>query len=104
MNDRQLGREIYHTILSIMKNTLNLEELSYREIGREDPRYKTFKKHLMEFTYSSTRNLLSEIEKWGLVENNGKEDLKGGFRDTPGGGSGFVNSNSFNEWLKSING
>jgi len=76
-----------------MKATLNLEEMSYREKGREDPRYKTFKKHLMECTYSSLRDTLYELEEWGLIEpTEEEEDVKDGFRETPGGGSGFINS------------
>ena len=100
MDDKQLARFIYHNVLAIMKNTLNLEELSYREMGRDDPRYKTFKKHLMEFTYSTLRDMFGEMVKWELlVSTEDGQDVKNGYSNTPGGGSGYVNSKDFDEWL-----
>ena len=100
MDNKQLSRFIFHNTLAIMKNTLNLEELSYREMGRNDPRYKTFKKHLMEFTYSTMRNMFEELDKWGLiVPTENDEDVKHGYTDSESGGSGYLNSQDFDEWL-----
>lgn len=100
-NGKQLAGMICNTVRSIMKNTLNLEEFSYREVGRNDPRYKTFKKHLMEFTYNSLRDLFEDLEDIGvIVPTKEEEDVKDGFKDTPSQGSGYVNSNNFNEWLE----
>ena len=101
MNDKQLASFIYHNILAIMKNTLNLEELSYREMGRNDPRYKTFKKHLMEFTYSTMRDMFEELEEWGIIKSteNG-EDVKNGYIDNLSGGSGYLNSEECNEFFR----
>ena len=85
-----------------MKNTLNLEELSYREMGRNDPRYKTFKKHLMEFTYSTLRDMFDELEEWGLiVPTEDGEDVKNGYQETLSGGSGYLNCDELLDILKS---
>ena len=87
-----------------MKNTLNLEEYSYREKGRNDPRYKTFKKHLMEFTYNSTEDLFEDLQDWGLIQLADYEEyVKDGYQDTQSGGSGYLNSPSLNKTLKQEN-
>lgn len=106
IENKQLARLVFHSVLSIMKNTLNLEELSYREKGRDDPRYKTFKKHLMECTYSSLREILYDMEDWGLViPTENEEDVKNGYADSPSGsgGSGYINSDKLNKILEIIN-
>ena len=98
---KHLSRVVYHRILAIMKNTLNLEELSYREMGRNDPRYKTFKKHLMEFTYTELRELFYDLEDMGLLEpTEEEEDVKNGYKDTLSGGSGYVNSPALSKICK----
>ena len=98
--DQQLARLIYHNVLSTMKNTLNLEELSYREMGRDDPRYKTFKKHLMEFTYSNLRDMFEELAEWGLiVPTEDNEDVKHGYKENESGGSGYLNSDELSNLL-----
>lgn len=102
MEDTQLAKLIYHRIMSIMKFTLNLEEYSYREHGRNDPRYKTFKQQLMAATYDNLRGLFSEIEDVGIIEpTEEEEDVKGGYKATPSGGSGYVNTQEFDEFIKS---
>jgi len=99
-NNQQLAKVVCQTVRTIMKNTLNLEEFSYREKGRDDPRYRTFKKHLMEFTYTNLRELFSELESWGLIKSTEDgEDVKDGYRDSLSGGSSFVNSEDFQVWL-----
>lgn len=99
-NDDQLARIIYHRWMSTMKYTLELEEFSYREKGRNDPKYKTFKKHLMANTYSNLRSLFEDLSELGIIEKAPyDEDVKDGYRDTPSGGSGFVNTRDFEEWL-----
>jgi len=104
MDDKQLSRFIFHNVLAIMKNTLNLEELSYREKGRDDPRYKTFKKHLMEFTYSTLREMFFDMEEWGLiVQTDDDEDVKHGYRENRSGGSGYLNTKELDEWLQEGN-
>lgn len=103
LNEKQLARLIFRTVSSIMKNTLNLEELSYREQGRNDPRYKTFKKHLMECTYSSLRDMLYELEDWGIIiPTEEEEDIRDGFRETLGGGAGFVNSKELDNVMEKL--
>jgi len=102
MKEKQLAKLICQYARSIMKNTLNLEEFSYREEGRNDPRYRTFKKHLMEFTYNSLRDLFQDLHDWGLILPTEEiENVKDGYRDSPSGGSGYVNSNKLNKLLKS---
>ena len=96
-----MGKLLFHSILGIMKDTLNLEEFSYREAGRSDPRYRTFKKHLMEFTYSNLRELLSELQEWGLLESTEDgEDVKNGYKNNSSGGSGYENSQELNNFLE----
>lgn len=102
MKDSQLARMIYHRWMSSMKYALELEEFSYREKGRNDPRYRTFKKHLMANTYENMRALLEELAEMGVIEETDyEEDVKDGYQDTPSGGSGYVNTEDFDEWLAS---
>jgi len=102
--DYQLGRTIYHRMLSIMKFTLDLEEQKYPEKGRQDERYKFFKKQLMSNTYENVRALLKDLEGFSLIqETDYPEDVKDGYKPTPSGGSGFVNTNELDEWLNTVN-
>lgn len=88
--------------MSIMKQTLELEELSYRENGRNDPRYKTFKKHLMATTYDALRELFTELEQLGIVQRTDyEENLKNGYKDGPSGGSGYINTLDMDDWINS---
>ncbi len=99
MGKEQIARTIYHRVMSVMKYTLELEEYSYREQGRKDPRYKTFKKHLMSNTYENLRGLFGDMENAGLIQKTDyPEDVKDGYKETDSGGSGFVNTESFDEW------
>ena len=101
-SEKQLARQIYHRWMSSMKYALELEEFSYREKGRNDPRYKTFKKHLMANTYENMRALFEDLAELGLIEaTNYDEDVKDGYQDTPSGGSGYVNTEDLDEWLVS---
>lgn len=102
MEDTQLAKMIYHKAMSIMKFTLNLEEYSYRENGRNDPRYKTFKQQLMAATYDNLRQLFEELERAGLLVPTAEaEDVKDGYKPTDSGGSGYINSPELDEWLQS---
>ena len=103
--DYQLGRTIYHRMLTIMKFTLDLEEQKYPENGRQDERYKFFKKQLMSNTYENIRALLKDLENCHMIQEiDSHEDVKDGYRPTPSGGSGFVNTDKLDKWLKSVNG
>lgn len=96
----QIARMIYHRWMSSMKYALELEEFSYREQGRHDPRYKTFKKHLMANTYENMRSLFQELSELGLIEGTDyPEDVKDGYKENASGGSGFLNTQEFDEWL-----
>lgn len=96
----ELARIIYHKLMSNMKYTLELEEFSYREKGREDPRYKTFKRNLMSNTYNTLRSLFEELESMGLLEKTQyEEDVKNGYTEQPSGGSGYLNTKSLNTLL-----
>ena len=102
MEDTQLAKMIYHRVMSIMKFTLNLEEYSYRERGRNDPRYKTFKQQLMSATYENIRQLFKDMESLGIVEpTTDEEDVKDGYKPTPSGGSGYINTEEFDAWVNS---
>jgi len=98
----QLARIIYHRMLSTMKFTLDLEEQKYLEKGRQDERYKFFKKQIMSQTYDNLRALFKDLENLDLLEATSySEDVKDGYKATPSGGSGYVNSDEFDAWLKS---
>jgi hypothetical protein len=89
-------------MMSILKFTLEMEEQQYKEKGRQDPRYKFFKKMLMANTYDTLRNLFEDLYELGIVEPTSyEEDLKNGYRDSISGGSGYVNSSDFEDWLNS---
>lgn len=97
---KQLARLIYHKWMSNMKFTLDLEEYSYKDTGRNDPRYKFFKKQLMSNTYDKLRELFEELEDLGLLqETEIDEDVKGGYQPTDSGGSGYLNTAKFAAWL-----
>lgn len=99
--DRQLARIIYHKWLSNMKFTLDLEEYSYKDKGRNDPRYRFFKKSLMANTYETLRTLFEELANMGVIDKtDDDEDVKHGYQSTSGGGSGYINSEDFDEWIK----
>ena len=96
----QLAKAIYHRAMSIMKFTLNLEEYSYREKGRDDPRYKTFKQQLMANTYDNLRSLFEDLEDMGfVVPVDIDEDVKGGYKPSASGGSGYVNTKELDSIL-----
>lgn len=97
---KQIASLIYHHWMSTMKYTLELEEFAYREKGRNDARYKTFKKHLMSNTYNNIRSLFNDLEELGIIEKTDyNEDVKGGYIDNESGGSGYLNTQEFDEWL-----
>ncbi len=100
--EQQLARLVYHRWMASMKYALELEEFSYREKGRSDPRYKTFKKHIMANTYESMRSLFKEFVELGFIEpTDYDEDVKDGYQDTSSGGSGYINSEDLDDWLAS---
>ena len=101
--ETQLARIIYHRMLSTMKFTLDLEEQKYLERGRQDERYKFFKKQLMSQTYDNLRALFKDLEALKMLESTDyAEDVKDGYKPTPSGGSGYMNTEELNEWLKSV--
>jgi hypothetical protein len=98
--DKEIAKKIYHCSLKTMKFTLEMEEYGYKEQGRNDPRYKHFKKMLMQETYNNLRELFSVLEEIGLViPTEYEEDLKNGWKDTLSGGSSFLNSEEANKIL-----
>ncbi len=98
----QLARMIYHRAMSTLKFTLEMEEQQYQEKGRQDTRYKFFKKMLMATTYDNIRALFGGLKDLGvIIETDYPEDLKNGYQDTESGGSGYLNSADFDEWIKS---
>jgi len=102
--DAQLARIIYHRMLSTMKFTLDLEEQKYLEKGRQDERYKFFKKQLMSQTYDNLRALFKDLEELKMLElTSYPEDVKDGYKSTPSGGSGYANTKELDEWLKTVN-
>jgi hypothetical protein len=99
--EHQLARMIYHRWMSNMKFTLDLEEYSYKDKGRNDPRFKFFKKQLMANTYDTLRALFADLKQLGLVEETSwPEDVKDGYQETISGGSGFVNTEKLNKLLR----
>jgi len=99
--EKQLARTIYHHWMANMKFTLDLEEFSYKDKGRNDPRYKFFKKQLMANTYEKIRELLDELREIGLIQKTDyPEDVKDGYQETDSGGSGYLNTDRFNGWLR----
>jgi len=103
--DNELARLIYHQWMSHMKFTLDLEEFSYKESGRNDPRFKFFKKQLMADSYDKLRELFEKLSQRGCIEKSPwPEDVKDGYKETLSGGSGYLNTEDFNDFLKDING
>jgi len=100
--EMQLARMIYHKVMSVMKFTLDLEEQKYFDKGRHDERYKFFKKQLMQETYTMLREIFEQMKKLELLEKTPEpEDVKDGYKSGPSGGSGYINSSDFQEWLES---
>lgn len=99
--EKQLARLIYHHCMANMKFTLDLEEFSYKDKGRNDPRYRFFKKQLMSNTYDTMRELFDQLEELGILQQTEyPEDVKDGYQETDSGGSGYLNTDRFNGWLK----
>lgn len=99
--DREIAKKIYHSALKTMKFALEMEEYGYKEQGRNDPRYKHFKKMLMQETYNNLRDVFADLELLGIISKTDyEEDLKNGWKDSNSGGSGFLNSEDFDGWLK----
>jgi hypothetical protein len=87
-----------------MKFTLDLEEQKYLDKGRQDERYKFFKKQLMSETYDNLRSLFKDLEDLKMLEpTDYPEDVKDGYKPTSSGGSGYTNTKKLNDWLKSVN-
>ncbi len=100
--ETQIARMIYHKFLSTMKFTLDLEEQKYPDKGRHDDRYKFFKKQLMSETYGNIRALFQDLERLEVMrKTETDEDVKDGYKPTPSGGSGYINTSDFDEWLAS---
>jgi len=100
---QQIPRKIYHAVMAILKFTLNLEEMSYRERGRNDPRFKTFKQQLMQETYDKLRSLFGDLADLGLVVKTPyQEDVINGYKETLSGGSGFLNSEELDRLLSEL--
>lgn len=103
-HETQLARIIYHRMLSTMKFTLDLEEQKYLEKGRQDERYKFFKKQLMSQTYDNLRSLFRDLEALKLLETTSyPEDVKDGYKPTSSGGSGYMNTKELDDWLNFVN-
>lgn len=103
-NSKELARIIYHRAMSNMKFTLDLEEYSYKDLGRDDPRFKFFKKQLMGNTYQMLRDLFEDLVDVGIIEQTEwDEDVKGGYQETLSGGSGYQNVAKFNKFLETVN-
>ncbi len=103
-HENQIARIIYHRMLSTMKFTLDLEEQKYLEKGRQDERYKFFKKQLMSQTYDNLRSLFKDLETLKILDPTSyAEDVKDGYKPTPSGGSGYVNSEELDAWMNSVN-
>lgn len=102
-HETQLARMIYHRVLSTMKFTLDLEVQKYLEKGKQDDRYKFFKKQLMSQTYDNLRALFKDLGNLKLLEATDYfEDVKDGYKSTPSGGSGYMNTEKLDELLKSV--
>ena len=72
----------------------------YPEKGRYDEKYKFFKKQLMSHTYDNLRALFKELENFDLIqETEYPEDVKDGYKPSTSGGSGFINTKLFDDWL-----
>lgn len=100
--EKQLAKIIFDYVRNIMKFTLDLEEVKF-ERGREDPRFKFFKKVLMKETYESLEVLFQQLKEQGLIVNTPyPEDVKNGWKDSPSGGSGYLNTDEFNEFIDSL--
>lgn len=95
--DNELSRTIFHSALKTMKFTLDLVEQHYED-GRKDPRFKFFKRLFMSETYDNLRHLFDDFTDQGLLSKIENEDLKNGYQENKSGGSGYVNTEDFNNY------
>jgi len=99
-HDHELARKVYHRCMSIMKFTLDLKQQENPREGRNNPQFKFFKKLLMEKTYQNLRGLFEELEGDGIIQaTDYEEDVKNGYKDTPSGGSGYLNTDRLNDLI-----
>lgn len=64
--DRQVAKAIYLRHMSAMKEVLNLGEMKFG--NRESPAYKTYKKIVMDAFYNAMLDVLSSMEKAGVLQ------------------------------------
>lgn len=100
--EQQVAKLIFDYVRNIMKFTLDLEETKF-EKGREDSRFKFFKKVLMKETYENLETLFQQLKDLGLVNNTSyPEDVKNGWKDSASGGSGYLNTPELDDFLTDI--
>lgn len=83
-----MPKNIFLTILSIMKKILDLGEFKLDEKS-----YKYFKKEVMDIVYNALKKLFKTLESEKIIERcECKAKLRQGYTDCPKcGGSGYVN-------------
>jgi len=99
MESNQLGKNIYSAFMYSLKYTLNMEERKYED-GRKDQRFRFYKQELMDKAYKRLEELYALLEEQGLLEKIDGEHLKFGYKETPSGGCGYVNSKQLDEILR----
>lgn len=96
----QIAKIIYQYWMNSMKSTLDFEESKYDQ-GRNDPKYKYFKKVVMANNYENMNKLFQKLNESGLIQKTTyEEDVKGGYKDNDSGGSGYINTNKMNDFFK----
>lgn len=90
--ETQLAKIIFKHCMENMKFALDMEERRYED-GRNNHKFKFYKKTLMWNTYQSIRELFLNLSDLGLIkETDYEEDVKDGQKETPSGGSGYLNT------------
>lgn len=99
-NDGQLAKAIYLKQMSAMKAILNLGEMNFG--GRNDNRYKLYKKIVMDEFYNAMGDLFSAMELEGiLVKCPCGASIRQGYKPCERcNGSGHCNSESFDDYIE----
>jgi hypothetical protein len=100
-SDGQIAKAVYLRHMSAMKDILNLGEIKFGE--RKSDTYRYFKKVVMDAFYTAMNDIFVAMEKEGLLQRcSCGANIRHGYKICAScNGSGFRNSDEFNDWFVS---
>lgn len=99
LSDGQIAKAIFLRMMQSMKEILTLGEFKIGD--RQSEQYRYFKKVVMDQFYVPMSELFDALQEKGIVEScECGADLRHGYKPCPlCGGSGFKNTEDFQEYI-----